>query len=67
VSRSRRKPYATQGYGSPVKKLSKRLAARAVRNEEEVANGASYRKVSNSWDICDYKFWSPKTPKMWRK
>ncbi len=56
VSRSRRAPVYTEGYGSPDKKRRKRVAARAVRKAEDVASGKSYRKVSNSWNITDYKF-----------
>jgi hypothetical protein len=55
VSRSYRKPIATEGYGSKDKKQRKRLANKRARRVD-VANGRAYRKVSNSWDICDFKF-----------
>jgi hypothetical protein len=45
VSRSYRKPVAKDGYGSKWKKKA-----------DEVADGGSYRKEYNSWDICDFKF-----------
>ena len=56
MSRSYRKPVATDGYGSKFKKKSKQLANRAVRIADDVADGANYRRLFNSWNICDYKF-----------
>ena len=56
MSRSYRKPIVKEGYGSPTKKIRKRQANRRVRKEKIVADGASFKKVSNSWDICDFKF-----------
>ncbi len=55
MSRSRRAPVYTEGYGSPDKKRRKRTAAKAVRRAKEVASGKAYRKVSDSWNITDYK------------
>jgi len=43
-----------QGGGLGVRK-AKRLANKAVRQTPDVASGRSYRKVSCSWSICDYK------------
>jgi len=56
MSRSYRKPIATEGYGSKDKKRRKRKANRAVKKELDISNGGSYKKVSNSWSICDFKF-----------
>lgn len=56
MSRSYRKPVAKDGYGSKWKKKAKRHANRRVRRADEVADGGSYRKEYNSWDICDFKF-----------
>jgi hypothetical protein len=55
MSRSIRKPIITEGYGNPSKRKAKRLANRRARRAD-VANGKAYKKVSNSWDITDYKF-----------
>jgi hypothetical protein len=61
MSRSKRAPVYTEGYGSKDKKRRKRHANRAVRDSDEVASGSSYKKVSNSWDITDYKFRADKS------
>lgn len=37
-------------------KFAKRRANKKVRNTGIVANGRSFRKVSCSYDICDYKW-----------
>lgn len=57
MSRSYRKhAYATEGQNSPgLRKKRKRVANKRVRNED-TADGKAYRKVSNPWDICDFKF-----------
>lgn len=70
MSRSRRKPVWTDGYGSKSKRTSKRAAARAVRAVaalEAPQNGKAYRKEFNPWDIADYKIYDPKNPKAGRK
>lgn len=70
MSRSSRKPVWSQGYGSKVKKQSKRSASKVIRNlkeSEEVPSGNQYKKYFNSWDICDFKFFDPKNPKVRRK
>ena len=56
---------------------AKRDANRAVRaankkacqevESEEIADGKQYRKASCSWNIRDWSFYSPKTPKAHRK
>ena len=56
MSRSYRKPYVTDGYkGSGRRKFSKGYANNVVHNTEDIADGNAYRKVTNPWDICDYK------------
>ncbi len=63
MSRSiRKRPYVTQQQSGPTK-WAKRQATRRVRDKEEVANGAAYKKVSCSWDICDWAFYDPKQAK----
>lgn len=56
LARSYRKPIAVDGYGSPVKRILKRIANKRARRDLQLADGGSYKKASNSWDICDYKF-----------
>lgn len=67
MTRSKRAPIWTDGYGTKVKKLKKRSANRAVRKSKEVTSGKSYKKEYSSWDICDYKFRDGKNPKAGRK
>lgn len=67
MSRSKRQAVFVDGYGSPGKKIDKRLASKAVRNfEGEIPDGNFYRKISDSWSITDYRFdlrWdAPSTP-----
>lgn len=64
MSRSWKKnAYVKDGEGTKGKKKEKRLANRRVRSEDEIADGGSFKKVSESWDICDFKFKLPKTKK----
>lgn len=67
MSRSYRAPYWCDGYGSKTKKLTKRMANRAVRNSKEVASGKAYKKVFSSYDICDFKFEDKNNYKVKRK
>lgn len=68
MSRSRRAPIWTEGQKSPGTRAKRRRRAnKEVRSAEDVANGGSYKKVSESWAICDYKFYYPKSPKVRRK
>lgn len=34
----------------------KRYANKKVRRTPNIPNGKAYRKLFDSWDICDYKF-----------
>lgn len=61
LGKSYRKPIAVDGYGSKLKPKLKQLANRAVRLAPIISNGGSYKKLSNSWNICDYKFNLPNT------
>lgn len=67
VSRSTRKPVAKDGYKSKWKPRAKRRANKKVKQAKDVADGGAYKKVSNSWDICDFKFELDDTPKNRRK
>ena len=53
MSRSKKAPIWTDNKG---KKKRKTQANRRVRRTAKIADGCSYKKVSESWDICDYKF-----------
>lgn len=70
MSRSKRAPYHTQGYKGDARKKSKREAAKAVRNQpddEAPKSGSAFKREYNSWDICDWKFYSPLDKKVRRK
>jgi len=58
MSRSTREPWYKDGYkGSRRKQFYKNQANRAVRNfEGEIPNGKWYRKLHDTWDICDYSY-----------
>jgi hypothetical protein len=56
MSRSYRKPYWTEGYGGKWRPIAKRQAAKRVRKAKHVARDGGYKRISNSWDICDFKF-----------
>lgn len=34
----------------------KKLANKAVRRKKNIPDGKSYRKIWNSWDICDFGY-----------
>ena len=70
MSRSKRAPYWVDGYGSKWKPKAKQRANRKVRNAlkkldklDNIAPG-EFKKMSNSWDICDFKFHDPKGKKV---
>lgn len=68
MSRSKKAPYFTEGQDSPGKrKAARRLANRRVRRDKDLASGSSFKKVSQSWDICDWKFIDKNNPKAKRK
>ncbi len=37
-------------------KFGKRNASRVVRHSKDIANGSSYKKRYESWNICDYRW-----------
>jgi hypothetical protein len=56
MSRSHKNvPGYTCGYRSVERKFEKNRANRKVRRVMDV-NGMMYKKLYNSWNICDYKF-----------
>lgn len=55
MARSYRKPILGDSYGSPHRKWAKRQAAKTVRRTGELADGKSYRKAFNPYNITDYK------------
>lgn len=70
MSRSYRKPFVTDGYkGSGRRQFFKNYANRILRRkgiEEEIANGKAYKKYSDGWNICDYRWYeSLKTMSSW--
>jgi hypothetical protein len=56
MSRSYRKNFITQqSYRSKTPSFFKRLANRKARKDPDLPNGNGYRKVYETWNICDYK------------
>jgi len=60
MSRSYKKnPYVTDGYGGD-RKQSKRIANRIVRrrlkHEEDIPTRLKPKKMTESWNICDYRW-----------
>lgn len=69
MSRSYREPWIVDGYGTRHKKFAKNLANRTVRRkgiDYDIANGKAYRKITNPWDICDYKWKYNPYPKFYQ-
>lgn len=66
MSRSYRKPFWTQGYGGAWRNFAKRQSSKRVRRTKSVSNGNYYKRISNSWDICDYKFYDAKSEQSWK-
>ena len=57
MSRSRRKPWVTDGYKSSGRRQwFKNYANRVVRHAKEVPDGKAYKKLYCSYNICDYKW-----------
>ena len=71
MSRSRRQPFATESYGKRCRGKAKRAAARAVRQQDVGSDipkkPSSYKKLYNSWNICDYSFYTPNNYRFRRK
>lgn len=71
MSRSKKAPYWTEGYGSKTRRVLKRAANKRVRAKssedcKDLAGGA-YKKLYESWNIVDFRFRDVKNPKAKRK
>jgi hypothetical protein len=61
MSRSYRKPWYVDGYGTKRKKFYKRQASKKTRRAGDVPDGKAYRKFFDPWEIADYRYpWSPR-------
>ena len=68
MSRSRKQPYITQGYGSKNRRIMKSYFNRKLRRKKYLKlQGKIHKKYNCSWDICDYKFYSPEQIEAFRK
>lgn len=67
MSRSTRKPWVTDGYkGSKRRQFFKRYSNKVIRRTEDIADGKAFRKVTDTYSICDYRWYeSKKTMKNW--
>ena len=66
MSRSYRKPYNVEGPRNG-KTKEKRFASKKVRKSEYISDGASYKKMYCSYNICDYRIHQPDNKKLSRK
>lgn len=65
MSRSYRQPYYVSG--GTGKKYYKRFANKKVRRYNGVSDHKFYKKIYESWDICDYKYrWTPGVEPLYR-
>lgn len=67
MSRSRRKPWVKDGYGSKWKQAAKayhnRKLRRKLKNPDyEIADGCAHKNGPglNRWDVCDYRWYNEK-------
>lgn len=67
MSRSFRKPWVTDGYkGSNRRQFFKRRSNKVIRKTENIPDGKAFKRVINSWDICDYRWYeSPTSMSRW--
>ena len=66
MSRSYRKPWYNDGYGTNFRRWHKRYANRTVGRAVNVPNGKAYKKYYDSYDICDFRYeWDPWTSYYW--
>lgn len=65
MSQSRRKPYYVEKHKSP--EVLKKVANKRVKNSDNNTDGAYFKRLYESWEICDLRFYSPKNPKLYRK
>lgn len=55
MSRSHKRLVIKDNYGSSYKPWAKRAASKAVRRfRGYIPNGGSYKRIFNSWNICDF-------------
>lgn len=67
MSRSYRKPYWTQGYGGLWRRIAKHQAVKRVRKSKKVSDGGHFKRLSSSWNICDFKFYEAEdSEKIWK-
>jgi len=64
MSRSHRKPVVTDSGGH--RGFFKRLANKTVRRCDDLGNHSDFKKIYQSWNICDYH-WLTTDPKYSRK
>ena len=58
MSRSYKNPHVDKcKAGRHIMRKMKRVANKAVRHAAEVANGRAFRRIWNSWDLCDHRSW----------
>ena len=62
MSRSYRKPWFVDSYGSKAKKWFKRDASKTVRKAKNVPNGKAYRRFYDPWNIVDSKWYEDSKP-----
>lgn len=55
MSRSYKKIPGFTDHASPRSKWYKRYYNKRIRRTFDLPSGKAYRKIGNSWDICDYK------------
>jgi len=67
MSRSYRRPFYVEGYGTAHKRFEKNQANRCIRRALDVPDGKAYKKFYDHWNICDYKFiWSGRPRISWK-
>lgn len=67
MGKSRRECWWTCGYGSNWRAFAKRQANKRIRKTMDIIDGMIYKRFYDSWDICDFKIYDPKSPKVKRK
>lgn len=72
MSRSYRKPWVVDGWkGSRHKQFMKRDANSRIRKMKDIPNGGAYRKFTDQYSICDYKWLvskpNPDEPDEWER
>lgn len=67
MSRSFRKPWVTEGYkSSNRRKFFKRHSNKVIRRTEDIPDGKSFRKFTDTCNICDYRWYeSAKSMSRW--